>query len=165
MVDLASRYGTSYQEPSDIWFAEWNGVANTNSTLFPPTDWTNHTRLHQYVGGANQTYGGMTINIDEDYLDGSTYGNPRPSCFSTSATTTIDTAVSVKLRCRDAAGAQLTYILQRPPAHGSLSGFNSSTGTVTYTPNSGYTGSDTFTYLARSVNGTSAGAVATMTVN
>ena len=32
--------------------------------------WTNHQRIHQYRGGHKETWGGVTINIDNDYVDG-----------------------------------------------------------------------------------------------
>jgi hypothetical protein len=35
----------------------------------PSGDWSNHQRLHQYQGGHDATYGGVTLNIDSDYVD------------------------------------------------------------------------------------------------
>jgi predicted outer membrane repeat protein len=43
------------------------------------------------------------------------------------------------------------YDIFASPANGSLSGFNATTGTVTYTPNAGFSGLDSFTY--RAING------------
>ncbi len=75
MVDLASQYGTTYTEPDDVWFANWNNTENTNNSYFPATDWPSGQRIHQYQGGHNETWGGATINVDSDYLDGATaYG-------------------------------------------------------------------------------------------
>jgi Domain of unknown function (DUF1906) len=72
--DLAAAYGTGYAEPDDIWIANWNGTQSTNDPYVPVVDWAAHQRLHQYQGGHNATYGGVTINIDSDYLDGATAG-------------------------------------------------------------------------------------------
>jgi Domain of unknown function (DUF1906) len=72
MADLVARYGTSYPEPDDIWMANWNNQATTTDSSVPSTDWANHQRLHQYRGAHNETYGGVTINIDSDYLDAAT---------------------------------------------------------------------------------------------
>ncbi|MBV8998262.1 MAG: DUF1906 domain-containing protein [Solirubrobacterales bacterium] len=69
ITDLVAQVGTGYTEPDQIWTAEWNGQANTISAYVPSTDWPNHQRLHQYTGGHNATYGGVTINIDNDYVD------------------------------------------------------------------------------------------------
>lgn len=68
--DLASNYANpSYAMPDIIYDALWNGVANTLDPAVPATDWSGHQRVHQYLGGQNVTYGGDTINIDQDYLD------------------------------------------------------------------------------------------------
>ncbi len=78
MSDLASQWGTSYPEPDDIWFAEWNDQQGTSSSYVPAGDWSAHQRLHQYKGGHNETHDGVTINIDSDYLDGATAGTVGP---------------------------------------------------------------------------------------
>jgi hypothetical protein len=66
--DLATHY-TSYTMPDMIDDALWNGVADTADSNIPSNLWANHQRIHQYSGGHNETYGGVTINIDQDYLD------------------------------------------------------------------------------------------------
>jgi hypothetical protein len=38
----------------------------------PSTDWAANQRLHQFEGAHNETYGGVRINIDGDYLDAAT---------------------------------------------------------------------------------------------
>jgi len=73
MADLVNEEGTSYPEPDDIWFAEWNGQPTAATAWVPPEDWSGH-RLHQFRGDHNARYGGVTINIDSDYLDGDTAG-------------------------------------------------------------------------------------------
>jgi len=72
--DLAARWGTGYAEPDDIWFARWNGAQSTTDPALPAGDWASHQRLHQYSGAHNETYGGATINVDGNYLDGATAG-------------------------------------------------------------------------------------------
>jgi len=57
--------------PDDVWLALWNGVASVeNLSPLPNSHWSNNQRIHQYRGGVNQTYSGVTYNIDQDYLDG-----------------------------------------------------------------------------------------------
>lgn len=75
--DLVSA-GATFAKPDDIWIAEWNDAQSTASAFVPASDWSNHQRLHQYSGGHNETYGGVTINIDGDYLDGATAGSGGP---------------------------------------------------------------------------------------
>lgn len=74
IADLATQWGTTYPEPDDIWFAAWpgDGSQSTNDPNIPSGDWAAQQRLHQYSGGHNETYGGVTLNIDGDYLDGAT---------------------------------------------------------------------------------------------
>ena len=76
IADLVTQAGTSYPEPDDIWFAAWpgNGSQSTTDPSIPSNDWVNNQRLHQYSGGHNETYGGVTLNIDDDYLDAATVG-------------------------------------------------------------------------------------------
>jgi hypothetical protein len=74
IADLAARYGSTYQEPDDIWIADWNGRQSVSDPYVPSADWPSHQRVHQYDGGHNETHGGVTLNIDGDYLDGSTAG-------------------------------------------------------------------------------------------
>jgi hypothetical protein len=72
IADLVDSVGTGMVEPDDIWIANWNGKRSTSDPYVPASDWPNHQRLHQYEGGHNETHGGVTINIDGDYLDGDT---------------------------------------------------------------------------------------------
>ncbi|MGH2980627.1 MAG: DUF1906 domain-containing protein, partial [Solirubrobacterales bacterium] len=72
--DLVDAYGSSYLEPDDIWIANWNGLRTTADPYVPSSYWSNHQRLHQYRGGHNETYGGVTVNIDSNYLDGAVVG-------------------------------------------------------------------------------------------
>jgi len=75
IADLAALYGTSYLEPDDIWIADWNGQQTTSDPYVPAGDWPAHQRLHQYLGGHNTTYGGVTLDIDSNDIDGATVGS------------------------------------------------------------------------------------------
>ncbi len=72
IVDLVSQYGTTYQEPDDIWIARWNGARNTADPNVPSGDWPAGQRLHQYAGDNNETFGGVTLDVDNNYLNGAT---------------------------------------------------------------------------------------------
>jgi hypothetical protein len=75
IVDMAAVYNDPNQPRLDaIWIAAWNGIPNLTG-FGPPcalsdTVWPFHQRLHQYEGGHDETYGGVTINIDRDAVDG-----------------------------------------------------------------------------------------------
>lgn len=82
--DQALAVGTAgYHLPDDIWMANWNGRASVFGDPYVKDGyWSDHQRLHQYLGGHNATYGGVTINIDSNYLDGavvSAVGATRPA--------------------------------------------------------------------------------------
>jgi Rv2525c-like, glycoside hydrolase-like domain len=72
IVDLVNNYGTAYTEPNDIWIANWNNAQTTSDSNVPASDWASHERMHQYDGAHNEKYGGVTINIDGDYVDAAT---------------------------------------------------------------------------------------------
>lgn len=76
--DLVGRIGTLYTQPDHIWIANWNGRQDTYDPVVPANAWVNHQRIHQYRGGHNETWGGVTINIDNNYVDASTVGNSTP---------------------------------------------------------------------------------------
>jgi hypothetical protein len=91
IADLAAEQGSSYLEPDELWFANWNGRASAASDPYVPAGtWIGH-RIHQYAGGHDETYGGVTINIDNNYVEGATAGtsssgdNPRGSFDSVSS--------------------------------------------------------------------------------
>ena len=71
------------------------------------------------------------------------------SCSGDSAHTNQHTPVTVTFSCT---GTGLSYSVQSPPAHGTLSSI--SNGAVTYTPNAGFSGTDSFAVQAQgSVDG------------
>ncbi|MBV8734220.1 MAG: DUF1906 domain-containing protein [Solirubrobacterales bacterium] len=72
VVDLAKKFHTGYPEPNDIWIADWNGRKTTSDPYVPRRDWRNHQRIHQYLGPRNETHGGVTLNVDNNYLDAAT---------------------------------------------------------------------------------------------
>lgn len=74
IADLGAQVGTGYELPDHLWIANWNGSTSTADPVVPANAWTQHQRIHQYRGGHNETYGGVTINIDNDSVDGATVG-------------------------------------------------------------------------------------------
>lgn len=79
IADLVSRLGSPYTQPDHLWFANWNGRANAADPYIPASAWNDHQRIHQYRGGHNETWGGVTINIDNNYVEGGTAGSGAPS--------------------------------------------------------------------------------------
>lgn len=78
--------------------------------------------------------------------------NNNPFANTDMATTAVNTPVTLNTLANDKAGNNLSIALNPasvtvtvPPLHGTT-GINSTTGAITYTPASGYTGYDTLTY-------------------
>jgi len=62
---------TSGSAPDQVDIGNWN----RNPSVFgdpyvPDTYWPTHQRIHQYRGGHHETFGGVTLNVDDDALDG-----------------------------------------------------------------------------------------------
>ena len=55
--------------PDQIWIADWDGKANTSSSYIRSDGWQPYSRMKQYRGGKVETWGGVRINIDRNYLD------------------------------------------------------------------------------------------------
>ncbi|WP_351237209.1 glycoside hydrolase domain-containing protein [Streptomyces sp. NPDC002133] len=93
--DAASEYNNSaYTRVDHLFYAWWNGAADTNTgTYVPASHWSNHQRIHQYVGEVTESYGGYSINIDRDYLDVGTGTPPAPTCTGVSLDFTAYTTV------------------------------------------------------------------------
>lgn len=96
--------------------------------------------------------------------------NRAPSCSATSAATVAGTPVAVGLPCTDPngdpdpAGHALTRSVVDAPGHGSTGTVDQAARAVTYTPASGFTGTDTFTFRASDGGADAAPATATVTV-
>ena len=102
--DLASRGGPGYPLPDHIWIANWNGRLTTDDPFVPDDMWSRRQRIHQYRGGHDETWGGVTINIDNNYLDGGTVG-PGPVAPPVVAPLTVSrvrakgATLRVRVRC------------------------------------------------------------------
>ncbi len=64
--------------PHAIWMARWDNVPNVwtyvSFASFPTTEWNNHQRIKQWQAPHNETWGGVTFNIDGNVLDGPVAG-------------------------------------------------------------------------------------------
>ncbi|MGN9777507.1 glycoside hydrolase domain-containing protein [Micromonospora sp. H33] len=72
--DLCSAYHDSrYTRVDHLFFAWWNGVADTDAGDYClDAYYADRQRIHQYTGDSYETWGGVRIYIDRDYLDVST---------------------------------------------------------------------------------------------
>lgn len=75
---MTNRPG-KFAMPDQIWIADWNGRADVYSSYVRNSSWMPHKRVHQYRGGHDETWGGVRINIDSNFLDvGTGSVAPRP---------------------------------------------------------------------------------------
>jgi photosystem II stability/assembly factor-like uncharacterized protein len=89
--------------PDAVWVANWAyssytpGVSVWNLYCLSNTLWPNHQRLRQYTGGHSETWGGVTLNIDSNVLDGPVAllrPSPSPTSTPTPTPTATPTATS-----------------------------------------------------------------------
>ena len=93
VFDLCSAYDDArYTRVDHLFFGWWNGVADTDAGSYcPDTHYANRQRIHQYTGDTYETWGGVRIYIDRDYLDVSTgTSEPPPTGF----TVTVDNSTA-----------------------------------------------------------------------
>jgi Ca2+-binding RTX toxin-like protein len=85
--------------------------------------------------------------------------NHAPVATNQTVSTSAGVAATITLHATDADSDPLTYAVANAPTHGTLSG---TAPNLIYTPNSGYSGADSFTYTAN--DGTADSNVATVTL-
>jgi hypothetical protein len=78
ILDVAAATANPYLPPLNaIWIAAWNDTPSIFGFGAPcalaDVLWNNHQRVHQYTGGHNESYAGITINIDSNAVDGPTF--------------------------------------------------------------------------------------------
>jgi photosystem II stability/assembly factor-like uncharacterized protein len=70
-ANAAADWAVIANPPDAVWIADWNGSTSVYGLYDLPDDlWSNNQRLHQYEGGHDETWGGVTFNIDSDSADG-----------------------------------------------------------------------------------------------
>lgn len=65
-----------------IWMARWDNVMNVWTYIsfptFPTNEWTTNQRIKQWQGPHDETWGGVTFNIDGNISDAPVFGNAIP---------------------------------------------------------------------------------------
>lgn len=98
---LAAAYtSTSYARPDALWIARWDqSSALTGWSGISNSLWSVHQRAKQYRGDHTETYGGVTLNIDNDRFDAPvatvaypytiTSGSPQPARTAPSTSASV----------------------------------------------------------------------------
>jgi uncharacterized protein len=134
------------------------GAINGNKVVYTPASQfsgTDSFTFRAIDGAADSNVATVSIVVNAV--------NDPPAANNAAVTTPADTAVNITLSGSDAEGAALTYAIASGPAHGTLGSLNGDR--VTYTPNAGYSGFDSFTFRASDGSTTSDIAIITITVN
>jgi hypothetical protein len=126
VTDLVNHYTTNVM-PDVIDVADYNGAATTSDPYLPASMWANHQRLHQYQGDHNETYGGVTLNVDLDYYDVQLAGGSPASADVGSSALVYGSQLQVFARGGDDALWQTFYDGQWQP-------WSSHNGTLTSHP-------------------------------
>lgn len=63
--------------PDRIWIARWDGVADTSTSYLRSDGWLPGGRMKQYDGDHTETWGGVSITIDSNWLDLGRGSTPR----------------------------------------------------------------------------------------
>jgi hypothetical protein len=71
ITDLAGRWGKpGLSMPDDVWFAEWNRDAVVTTSALRSSEWPGYRRVHQFDGPNVEKFGGVKVNIDDDFVAG-----------------------------------------------------------------------------------------------
>lgn len=148
-VSTPSDPGNTDVAFSDVSLAQ--GVTNTVNLTIP--------KSYVYeIGESNVAY-----NLDiASFISVATNTQPVATAQTRSATSGV--GKSLALAGTDAENSPLTFAIASNPTYGTLSSFNSNNGFVVYTSNSGYTGSDSFTFTVNDGSLTSTAATVTLNV-
>lgn len=108
MADLVAHAGGS-STPDAVYDADWNGQATTDDpTYIPAGYWEPHQRVHQYASPAGgETYGGVHLSTDDDYLDVGISGGIVPILKSSYTPTTPTRLMDTELGGNDTVALSL----------------------------------------------------------
>ncbi len=150
--DLESQ-ASNPGDATDLYSASVNASLSDSTT--PNSTWWDSSASGLKLSSISAPGTSMTLVAG----DGSG-SNHAPVAADQSVSTAADTAVAITLTGTDADGDTLFYTVNAYPAHGTLSG---SAPILTYTPSSGFTGTDTLTFSIVDIKGSSSN-TATVTI-
>ena len=151
---VACVAGSPNHDTASVQYTPTNGYSGPDSFTYRVSDGTDFS-----------TAATVTITVSPP-------ANTIPSAADLSLSTAQDTPLTVTLAATDIETCDLTFSIVSAPTHGGLGAIgpfacavgspNNDTASVVYTPTSGYTGSDSFTY--RVFDGTDFSAAATVSL-
>ena len=117
---LAAVYtSTGYARPDALWIARYDGVDSLKGwSGVTDSKWAVHQRAKQFRGGHDETYGGVTLNIDTDRLDApvATVAHPYKVTSTTALNARTGPSTSYPVAATYAPGTTLDVVCQAPGA-------------------------------------------------
>lgn len=98
---MATHRPRGYVLPDNLWFAQWNDKENVASSYISPKHWANRQRVHQFWGGHRATNGGVSLNIDSNWINVAMRPIPRhapPPTSPNARVTSLTSAISAPQR-------------------------------------------------------------------
>ena len=142
--------------------AHGTAVVNANNTITytPATGYTGPDSFTYSISDGRGGTASATVSITV-----SPAGNSQPVAVGNSATTALNTAVTINVLANDSDpdNDPLTVTGTTTPAHGTA--VVNANNTITYTPATGYSGPDSFTYSISDGRGGTASATVSITVS
>lgn len=134
-----------------------SGSGPMNRRYGPNLNFNGYDSLVYVANDGNQESNAATVAIDVKPV------NDPPVSEAVAASTSENATTPISLSAKDPDNDVLTYTIIQPPAHGSLS---DSPGPVrVYTPATGYSGSDSFIYIASDGQANSNESLVSITIN
>ncbi len=124
-------------------------VLNAGTGSFTYTPNANYNGSDSFVVTISDGKGGTTTSL---VTVGVTPVNDAPVASNLNLNTNENTAVNGAISASDADGDTLSFLVSGAPANGTVV-LNAATGTFVYTPNAGYSGSDSFVVTISDGNG------------
>lgn len=128
--DARVRAGNRIVMPDQVWIADWNGRADTSSSYIRSDGWQPYRRAKQYQGGHDESWGGVRINIDRNYLDlrtprlpGSSTPAPAPTPTPAPSATTGPRYTGTSLadaKCSTVSISRASYVTINPKMNTTL---------------------------------------------
>ncbi len=146
------------QQPANGTLSNFDAQAGT-VTYTPADGFSGNDSFTFRVSDGALTSEAATVSITVNNV------NDAPTANDQSVSTNEETAVNITLTGNDPDGDDLTFAVLQQPANGVLSNFDEDAGTVTYTPNDGFNGNDSFTFRVSDGEFSSAFATVSITVN
>lgn len=119
-AQVASVYtSTTYARPDALWIARYDGVDSLKGwTGISDSKWSVHQRAKQFRAGHDETYGGVTLNIDTDRVDApvATVAYPYKVTSTTALNARTGPSTSYPVAATYASGSTLNIICQAPGA-------------------------------------------------